>query len=71
MDYILVVTWSNLILWTVCGQKNSTQDGYMLTGGFTKYLCFGELMEDLGLNKRYNGYKFSTSHAGNRGSIPL
>ena len=35
--------------------KNSIQDGYMLTGGFTKYLYFGELMEDSGLNKRYNG----------------
>ena len=42
-------------LWTLCGQKNSIQDGSMLTGSFTKYLCFGELMEDSGLNKRYNG----------------
>ena len=42
-------------LWTLCGQKNSIQDGYILNGGFTKYLFFGELMEDLGLNKRYNG----------------
>ena len=42
-------------LWTLCGQKNSIQDGYMLTGDFSKYLCFGELMEDSGLNKRYNG----------------
>ena len=29
-------------LWTLCGQKNSIQDGYMLTGDFAKYLCFGE-----------------------------
>ncbi|SVB95343.1 uncharacterized protein METZ01_LOCUS248197, partial [marine metagenome] len=42
-------------LWTLCGQKNSIQDGYMLTGDFAKYLCFGKLMEDLELNKRYNG----------------
>jgi len=27
----------------------------MLTGDFTKYLCLAELMEDLGLIKRYNG----------------
>jgi len=54
MDCILVVAWSNFILWTLCGQKNSIQEGSMLTGGFTKYLCFGELMEDSGLNKRYN-----------------
>ena len=43
-----------LIFYTSCGQKNSIQDGYMLSGGFTKYLCFGELMENSGLNKRYN-----------------
>ena len=42
-------------LWTLCGQENSIQNGNTLTGGFTKYLCFGELMEDSGLNKRYNG----------------
>ena len=70
MDCILVAAWSNLILWTLCGQQKSIQDGYMLTGDFAKYLCFGELMEDLGLNKRYNSEKFPASHAGNRGSIP-
>jgi len=38
MDCILVVAWSNLISWTLCGQKNSIQDEYILTGGFTRYL---------------------------------
>ena len=35
-------------LWTLCGQKNSIQDGYMLTGDFAKYLCFGEFMQSEG-----------------------
>jgi len=48
VDCILVVAWSNLILWTLCGQKNSIQDGYMLTGDFAKYLCFGEFMQSEG-----------------------
>ena len=36
-------------------RKIASKMDNMLTGDLAKYLCFGELMEDSGLNKRYNG----------------
>ena len=52
-------SFSGLAIKISCGhfvdRKIASKMDNMLTGDLAKYLCFGELMEDSGLNKRDNG----------------